>query len=282
MGLETAAIIGLSSAAAQTIGSGFSFAQAAKQKKELDKANKAAQKAIAEAKALTDINQLESLQVPLEPYKTAMREGTAQQMQSLSALQESDARSLAAGVGKIGAVGTDYLEKVRGIMSQDIYKNDLLKAQEDARLQDQKLDITQLEAEGAQQAAADAAKFRAQAITQGVEGLTGAATTAIGAVLPEYMKDRELMKTLNVAKQGGFTSNLTDEQALSALAKMKIDDPAGYANMVTKGEYGGLFQADVNYGKLWAQDRINPQLNPIDGLGKIKLTNFSNPNQLTR
>ena len=195
MGLETAAIIGLGSMAAQGIGAGFSFAQANKQKRELDKANKAAQKAIAEAKALTDINQLESLQVPLEPYRTAMREGTAQQMQSLQALQEADARSLAAGVGKIGAVGTDYLERVRNKMSQDIYANDLLKAKEEARLQDQKLDISQLEAEGAQQASADAQKFRNQAITQGVQGIAGAAITGLSS-LPEYPEDKDLAKFL--------------------------------------------------------------------------------------
>lgn len=279
MGLETAIAIG--SMAIQAGGSGFSFAQAAKQRKELDKANKAAQKAVSEAKALTDMNQLDKLQVPLEPYKTMSREVTAQQMQSLQALQESDARSLAAGVGKIGAVGTDYLEKVRGVMSQDIYNNDLLKAQEDIRLQNQKMTIAQSEAEGAQLAAADAQKYRNQAITQGVQGLAGAALTGVN-MLPEYTKDRQLMRDFNVAKEGGFVANLSENEALAALAKMKSDDPTGYADMISKGEFGGLFGADVNYGKLWAQDRMAPQFNPIDGFSKIKLTNFNSPNQLTR
>jgi len=244
--------------AAQGIGAGFSFAQANKQKRELDKANKAAQKAIAEAKALTDINQLESLQVPLEPYRTAMREGTAQQMQSLSALQESDARSLAAGVGKIGAVGTDYLEKVRGIMSQDIYKNDLLKAQEDARLQDQKLEIAQLEAEGAQQAAADAQKFRNEAITQGVQGVVGAATTGL-SMLPEYMKSKEFKSILKQAPAG-----MSESDVFNAIESYKKTYPYGYEDALKTKDYSNIFNNTGEIGDLPGEFVFQPPISSIN------------------
>lgn len=255
MGLETAAIIALGSAAAQTVGAGFSFAQAAKQKKELDKANKAAQKAIAEAKAITETNQLEGLQVPLEPYRTAMREGTAQQMQSLQALQESDARSLAAGVGKVGAVGTDYLERVRGIMSADMYKNDLLKAQEDARLQNQRLDIAQLEAEGAQQAAADAAKFKAQAVTQGVQGLVGAATTGLLA-MPEYRKSREFRR---VAPKG-----MSDADILTAMDNYRKTYPLGYEDAFKTGNFGNIFNNTGQIDELSGDFSFQPDISAIN------------------
>ena len=55
----------------------------------------------------------ENIKLPTESYDRAFKANTAQQRQALEALQGADARTLAAGVGKVGALGTASNEKQR-------------------------------------------------------------------------------------------------------------------------------------------------------------------------
>ncbi len=98
MGLETAALVSIGSAA---LGSGMSFAQAGKQRKLQQEAEAAAQKAFDEAKAKLDVNYLEGLTIAKEPYELE-REALAQA--GASALQaglEGDQRGAGAVAGRV-------------------------------------------------------------------------------------------------------------------------------------------------------------------------------------
>ena len=81
------------------------FGQAAKQKAAQQRAERESNRLMQQARRNLQTKFYEQLQVPTEAYDRQFRESTAQQQQSLQALRESDPRTLAAGVGKVGAVG---------------------------------------------------------------------------------------------------------------------------------------------------------------------------------
>jgi murein L,D-transpeptidase YcbB/YkuD len=166
--------------APELIGVGFSYAERAKQKRLMKEAEASAAKAIEAAKGKIEQAPLEELQVPLEAYETAMREFTAQQKQATEALAESGMRGLLGGVGRVGAVGSQYLQQEREAMAQDLYKRDVMVAQDEARRLGALAGIDLQEAEGAQAAAgaaqlamdkatADMAKGIGRSITKGFE-----------------------------------------------------------------------------------------------------------------
>lgn len=166
--------------APELIGVGFSYAERAKQKRLMKEAEASAAKAIESAKGKIEQAPLEELQVPLEAYETAMREFTSQQKQATEALAESGMRGLLGGVGRVGAVGSQYLQQEREAMAQDLYKRDVMVAQDEARRLGALAGIDLQEAEGAQAAAgaaqlamdkatADMAKGIGRSITKGFE-----------------------------------------------------------------------------------------------------------------
>ena len=108
MGLATSTAISLAGLALATGSSAAGFAQLGKQNRLRKKAENAAEKALEEAKEKIDVNYARQLQVPLESYRRAMRESTAQQKQLLEAVQEGDQRGVAASVGKIGFLQLGY------------------------------------------------------------------------------------------------------------------------------------------------------------------------------
>lgn len=150
--------------APELIGVGFSYAERAKQKRLMKEAEASAAKAIESAKGKIEQAPLEELQVPLEAYETAMREFTSQQKQATEALAESGMRGLLGGVGRVGAVGSQYLQQEREAMAQDLYKRDVMVAQDEARRLGALAGIDLQEAEGAQ-AAAGAAQLAMDKVT---------------------------------------------------------------------------------------------------------------------
>ena len=171
-----AAGVGLATSLA---GSGASFAQAAKQKKEQRRAESAADRAMKEAKAEMRKNYLDQLAIAKEPYEF-QREMMAQQTaQALAGLQEGDPRGLAAGVGRVAGVGTQAAQQMRAGMSKEIQELEQMKAQEDVNLSRSRADLALEEAKGAGAAAAQAANLRAQAAQQGVQGIVDAGTQAM-------------------------------------------------------------------------------------------------------
>lgn len=164
MTVGTAAVLSASVAAAGTAASvGMNLSQAAKQKKAQAKAEQAAGEAVKKAETEYGKEFLAGVQLPTEAYDRALREGTAQQMQSIQALQEADARTLAAGVGKVQAQATDAQTQARDQMAQDMYNLELAQAKEKSANSASIADLNLNRAAGAQMAAADAEAARAKA-----------------------------------------------------------------------------------------------------------------------
>tara|TARA_R110000822_G_scaffold1869_7_gene8685 strand:- start:1449 stop:2090 length:642 start_codon:yes stop_codon:yes gene_type:complete len=167
------AAIGLGVQAAGMVGS---FLQAGQQQKEINKANAAAQKAMAEAKKQIEVMPFEALTVSDTPYE-AQRERFAQQAaQATTAATEMGA----AGMGRVGAIAMAADEAQGEIRDQKIQKLEgieKVQAQDEARKQQQLASLSLQEAEGAQKAAADAQTQKAASLTAGFEGLTGLTET---------------------------------------------------------------------------------------------------------
>jgi hypothetical protein len=182
--------IGLGIAA---IGTAASIAQAAAAKKKQREADRAAEEALNEAKKKLSVNRLEGIQVPLSAYNEAFKSGLAQQQQALTALAESDPRALAAGVGKVQAIGISQDEKTRQDMEKALYDRDIAVAQNQQQIDLNMAEVGLSEVKGAQAASL-------QAEQQAVAGITDAIQSAAGGVQNYYENTALYKKNKDAAK----------------------------------------------------------------------------------
>ena len=163
------AAIGLGVKALSGVGS---FIQAGQRQKEIDKANRAAQKAVAEAKKQIQVKPFEALTVSDTPYERQREQFASQAAQATQAAAEMGA----AGMGRVGAIamaGDEAQAKVRDQQIKQLESIENLKAQDEARAAQQMATLSLQEAEGAQQAAADAQAAKAASITSGMNTMSG-------------------------------------------------------------------------------------------------------------
>ena len=124
MAAVTSAVVGIASAGYSAVSG---FRNAAAQKKAAKEADAAAAKAMSEAKARAEVDYFAGLSVPLDAYEAEFENQLAVSQQNVEALQEGDARNLAAGVGRVGALQNQAREKTRIDMGQDLFALDKLK-----------------------------------------------------------------------------------------------------------------------------------------------------------
>lgn len=195
----------------QAIGAGFSIAEAIKQKRDQRDAERTAKELVEQAKSRLEVNRMEGLQVPLDSYDQAMREVTAQQMQSLEGLREADARTLAAGVGKLAAAGSDATELQRQAMEGAIFDRDKLIASEQSNIDRSIANVDIQSALGAQQMAADADAASAMNLKSAAQGLGGA--------FQSFAESQDLYKRQKT-NNGTQFQNLSSEQINSIVPNM--------------------------------------------------------------
>jgi hypothetical protein len=223
----------------QVLGMGLDIAQSIDAKKKQRDAERAAAESLAQAKSKIEVNRMEGLQVPLDAYEQAGREITAQQMQSLEGLREADARTLAAGVGKLGAVGAMATEKTRQQMADAIYQRDKMIADEQATIDRSLATINLQEAEGAQMAAAQREQMAAQALSGALTGLGGAAQTFYeGQSLYGSGRQAELDAASAYQQQTGMYGDMNARQARRAMIDSGITQQ-GFNNLASGLTAGG-------------------------------------------
>ena len=181
------AYAGIAGAAVGGAGAGASFASAAKQRKAATQAKAESARIMQQAKARMHQNMLEELRVPLESYELAFKENTSQQRQAIDSLQSADARTLAAGIGRVGAIGTASNEAQRMAMSKDLYNLDLLKAQNEEKI---KGEIVAMETGQASDAMARSQDLQASSTAATLGGMQALSTGLASAstALPLYGK----------------------------------------------------------------------------------------------
>lgn len=216
----------------QAIGAGFSIAEAIKQKRDQRDAERTAKELVEQTKSRLEVNRMEGLQVPLDSYDQAMREVTAQQMQSLEGLREADARTLAAGVGKLAAAGSDATELQRQAMEGAIFDRDKLIASEQSNIDRSIANVDLQSALGAQQMAADADAAYALNLQSAAKGLGGAFQSfAENQALYKKQKTNNTGDTrfqnLSSGQINSIVPNMFGTQAPSYLSNQQMNNMVG-------------------------------------------------------
>lgn len=172
MGMDPASMaFGIANAGAQVAGSVMSFIEAGKQRKLMAEAKLDAEKSMNAARNALDINYFDVLSVNKEPYEREREALVSQGAQSIQAAQEGE-RGVAATAGRIQMAQNEAQAGIRDAMNKDMQDLSKLSAEEESRLRDEKVGIDLAEAEGAQQAAADAQKAAAQYKQQAIQGIS--------------------------------------------------------------------------------------------------------------
>ena len=160
MAAATAAIAGV---AISGITAGMSFAQAGKERRLMNEANRAADQAMAEARKRLDVNVYDQLSVFDRVYKDAQEQSRGQALQQMQASQEADQGAVATA-GKLQAIQNDQQNQIAMAHGMKLEELDKLSATEQGRLLDIGTQIDLAEVEGNQQAAADAQKQMAKSM----------------------------------------------------------------------------------------------------------------------
>jgi hypothetical protein len=185
MAITTAAAIGLGITAASTT---MSFVQAGKQKKAQRQAEADADKAMQQARQKLEINYYDTLSIQKEPYELEREALLSQGALAVQAGVESE-RGAAATAGRIQMSMNDAQAGVRSSMGKELSDLEKISVQEDSRLRDVGTQLDLEEVAGAQLAAANREELSAQALTQGMEGLTSLGGQIFGAT-PLYRKKK--------------------------------------------------------------------------------------------
>ena len=245
--------VGVAATAATT---GMSFVQAGKQKKAMQQAEKDADAAMQEARKKLQVNVYDKLAIQKEPYELQREAMLSQGAQAISQAIETDPRSLAATAGRVQLAQNEGQAGIRTAMGQDMQQLEMLSAQEDSRLRDIGVQLDLEEVAGAQLAAANAQELQAQAVQQGMAGVTSIGSKLADSV-PLFTRDRAAEKTAI----GGL--NFTPEQ------KIAFEKAGGMPSIFEGG--------DLNFGNVSSMN--NPQYNQfIKSLTKEQRNMlFSNP-----
>jgi hypothetical protein len=176
MALTTATIIALGGAA---VGGGMNLIQAGKARDAQRKADKAAGRLMADAKSKIEKNYYEGLKIPTEAYDQAYEANAQAQRESVEALQQADSRTLAAGVGRVGALSNENTQKIRAQQAQEMFELDKFKrgAEEDMTQQLAQMDVAMAQDQAARAAQADeqVGMLQAGAANAFIGGITSAA-----------------------------------------------------------------------------------------------------------
>tara|TARA_R110002012_G_scaffold60836_4_gene159365 strand:+ start:7110 stop:7904 length:795 start_codon:yes stop_codon:yes gene_type:complete len=240
MAAVTAAVVGIGTSLVST---GMSFSNAAKQKRAAEDADKAAKKAMADAKSKASKDFYEGLNVPLDAYEAEFENNLAVAQQNTEALQEGDARALAAGVGRVGAQAGANAEQTRIAMGEQISDLQETKAQSKDAVNQQLLQMDVANAREQQQRKNVAEAARAQSIQQGIQGI-GSSVNAIASAVPLFSKGGKksatggggdmFSKMLGTDKGVGFTPG--------KIQGLKLQQTTGPFGKQTPGAFGMQYQ----------------------------------------
>lgn len=212
MAVVTVAAVGVAASAASAA---VSFKQAAEQKRLAKEADDAAAKAMKDAKAKAETDYYEGLGVPLDAYEAEFESNLAVQKQNVEALQEGDARALAAGVGRVGAQSQAAAEETRIAMGDEISNLEKMKADSKENINQQLIEMDVAAAKEQNQRSREASAARAAAISSGISAV-GSAVEGLGAMAPLYSKSRADKRASKLGEQ----YNITDKKQIAELGEM--------------------------------------------------------------
>jgi hypothetical protein len=217
MGLETGAIIAISTslasagASAKQASNAAGFAKDAKKESEL-----AFKRAMNELTA----NKFAGLSLPKEAYELEREAMLSSGAQAIEAGRESE-RGAAATAGRVQMAQQEGQRQIAGAMGEELMKLEGLTAQEEARLASQRANLELAQAEGAQVAAA---QFGAQSDA----AITGA-FSSLASAGQQYMEGAELYKKNEGARELQKLNRKYDKAAKGGTLGGRFKDADGKA-----------------------------------------------------
>jgi len=186
MAIATGTALAVASLATTAVTAGASFAQAGKQKQAADQARRDADAAMAKARKELEVNYYAQQGIKKEPYELEREAMLAQGAQAIEAGVESE-RGAAAVAGKVQLAQQQGQGQIRTAMGQEMTALENKQLAEQSRLRDVGVQLDLEEVAGAQLAQANAERLRAQAQTQGFQGVTSLGQQAV-SYLPLFEK----------------------------------------------------------------------------------------------
>jgi len=160
-----------------------------------------------EAKRMSEKDFYAGVNIPLDAFNKQFEETLQQQQQSLQALQEGDARSVASGVGRVGALAGEQGEKTRIALGEALYANNKMKADSKQSINQQGIDINVGMAQDESLRAKDANRQASQAMAGAQEGLASGLQGATG-MIPGYLQGRQDKITTDILNEFSTNENL--------------------------------------------------------------------------
>jgi len=225
-GPATAALVlGGLSAATGLASFGMGLGNAAKARRAEQKAARESEKLMEEAERKAEKNFYEGLNVPLDAFNRQYEQQLQQQQQGLQALQEGDARAVASGVGRIGALAGAQGEKTRIAMGEALYANNKMKADANQQVNQQLIDFKLAGAADQSLRAREQQRMRKQGMNQALSGL-GSAISAGKDMINLYEGDestRAFGKLTDAQKakfKDGSGNQMTSDKILEQIRQM--------------------------------------------------------------
>ena len=190
MAAVTATVVGITTAGISAV---QSFKAAADASTAADKADKEAAKALSEAKKKAETDYFEGLTIPLDAYEAEFENNLAVAQQTTEALQEGDARALAAGVGRVGAVAGAQAEDTRIAMGEQISDLNMMKAESKEGINQQLIEMDVANAREQNQRRADANALRTQSINSGIDSV-GSGLQSAASLVSLYGNDKDFQE----------------------------------------------------------------------------------------
>jgi len=225
-GPSTAALVlGGLSAATGLASFGMGLGNAAKARRAEQKAARESEKLMEEAERKAEKNFYEGLNVPLDAFNRQYEQQLQQQQQGLQALQEGDARAVASGVGRVGALAGAQGEKTRIAMGEALYANNKMKADANQQVNQQLIDFKLAGAADQSLRAREQQRMRKQGMAQALSGL-GSAISAGKDMINLYEGDestRAFGKLTDAQKakfKDGSGNQMTSDKILEQIRQM--------------------------------------------------------------
>jgi hypothetical protein len=220
----------------------MSFIDAGKQKKAKLAAENDAAEAMELARKQLEVNVFDKLSLNKDIYEQQRDRFSADAAAAIQAGVESE-RGAPATAGRVLLASNQVQEGITSAMNQDLQQLEMLSAQEEGRLRDIGVQLSLEEVAGAQLAAANAQELQAQAMRQGMEGVT-----SIGSQLAKQAPTFE--KTASARQNERLSNTLTQDFNLSQptiqqnIASQGIIDGVDFSKVATMKP--DAFQAFMN------------------------------------
>jgi len=261
-------VLGSVAAATGLASFGMGLGNAAKARRAQAKAERESKELMKQAERKAEKDFYAGLNVPLDAFNAQFEQQLQQQQQGIQALQEGDARTVAAGVGRVGALAGQQGEQTRIAMGEALYANNKMKADSKQAVNQQLIGMNVGQAADQNMMRRDAMRQENQGMQQAMSGL-GSALSAGNDMVNLYQGDENTraFKRLSAEDKAQFTDangiQMSDEKILEQIQQM---DNAQRKNL-KKGNFDfGQVQIDGTgtMGQYSSGAQLYQQANQLD------------------